>query len=158
LESPSNEGTMAGSLYNNITLRESYTLEQIKEAVKISEFDKDLAGMPMGLNTVIPMNASTLSGGQKQRLLLTRALIRNPKIIIFDEATSALDNVTQNNVSENLAKLNVTRIVIAQRLSTIKKADKIIVLQKGQIVQQGDFNSLAKEPGLFQEMLKHQQL
>lgn len=153
-----NEGLMAGSVYTNIVSGGTYTLDQINEAMRISEFEKDLAEMPMGLNTIIPMDGATLSGGQKQRLLLARALVGNPRILIFDEATSALDNVTQQSVSEHLANLSVSRIVIAQRLSTIQKADRILVLEKGAIIQQGTFDELANQEGLFQEMLKFQRL
>ena len=149
-------GIMGGSIYSNITCGGKYSLDQIKIALEISDFAKDLKEMPMGLNTILPMNGVTLSGGQKQRLLLARALIGKPRLLLFDEATSALDNVTQNSVSENIAKLNVTRIVVAQRLSTVKKADKILVLQKGKIVQQGTFKVLSMEQGPFQDMLNFQ--
>ncbi|MCP5504603.1 MAG: ATP-binding cassette domain-containing protein, partial [Chlamydiales bacterium] len=126
--------------------------------IQLASFKRDLENFPMGLHTVVPMNGETLSGGQKQRLLIARALLPNPKILIFDEATSALDNRSQEEISQNIDQLDITRIVIAHRLSTIKNADRIYVLEDGKITQEGNFEELSKEPGLFAEMLKRQQL
>ena len=152
------EGIISGNLYDNIVCGGQYSKEQVIRALKLSGFMEDLASMPMGLHTIIPVDGGALSGGQKQRLLLARALISSPTLLIFDEATSALDNKTQEEVSANIAQLRVTRIVIAQRLSTIRKADRIYVLDKGIITQVGTFEELAKTPGLFAEMLKRQQM
>jgi ABC-type multidrug transport system ATPase subunit len=91
----------------------------------------------MGLQTFVAEGAGTLSGGPRQRLMIARALVRRPTILLFDEATSALDNETQAIVSRSLERLNVTRIAIAHRLSTIRNADRIYVIQAGRIVQQG---------------------
>ena len=95
---------------------------------------------------------------KKQRLLITRALLPKPKILLFDEATSSLDNRSQEEISQNIDQLDITRIVIAHRLSTIKNADRIYVLESGKITQEGSFEELSKKPGLFTEMLKRQQL
>ncbi len=97
-----------------------------------------------------------LSGGQRHRLLIAKALVLKPRILLFDEATSALDNCTQAIVSENLDQLQVTRIVIAHRLSTIRNADRIYVLQTGRVVQQGSFDELAAQEGLFSNLMKRQ--
>jgi ABC-type bacteriocin/lantibiotic exporter with double-glycine peptidase domain len=110
----------------------------------------------MGMHTVIAQGGGTLSGGQKQRLLIARALASRPSILLFDEATSALDNVTQAAVSESLERLRVTRVVIAHRLSTVRHADKIVVLHRGQIVQSGRFEQLMKEDGMFRILARRQ--
>jgi ATP-binding cassette subfamily C protein len=152
------EGIMAGSIYDNLVCGSTYSIEQILEALRLSEFANDVENFPMGLHTIVPMNGETLSGGQKQRLLLARALLAHPTILIFDEATSALDNKSQAKVSDNIAHLHTTRIVIAQRLSTIKEADIIYVMDQGKVVQEGRFDELSHSPGLFADMLKRQKL
>lgn len=150
------EDIMAGKIFDNLTLGGFYTKEQIKEAIHLSGFEEDLKNFPMGINTWLQAKGTTLSGGQKQRLLLARALLANPSLLILDEATSALDNRSEKSVMDNIEELNITRIVIAQKLSTIKKADRIYVLEQGKIVQTGTFQELAEIPGLFNEMLIRQ--
>ena len=132
-------------------------MEEAWNAAQMAGFALDISKMPMGMHTVVSEGGSNLSGGQRQRLIIARALALRPRILIFDEATSALDNRTQVIVSDSLDKLNVTRIVVAHRLSTIKNADKIYVLQNGRIVQKGNFEKLVGEKGLFQELVKRQQ-
>ncbi|MCB1081913.1 MAG: ATP-binding cassette domain-containing protein, partial [Chlamydiia bacterium] len=151
-------GIVAGTLYQNIVAGGRYTEEEIDRAITLASFKRDLENFPMGLHTVLPQNGETLSGGQKQRLLIARALLPNPKILIFDEATSALDNRSQEEITQNIDALDITRVVIAHRLSTIRNADRIYVLEKGKITQMGSFEELAKEPGLFAEMLHRQRL
>lgn len=112
--------------------------------------------MPMGMYTVITEGESTLSGGQKQRLLIARAVVSRPRILLFDEATSALDNITQAKVAESLERLKVTRIVVAHRLSTVIHADRICVVDRGKIVQQGSYQQLLEQPGLFAELARRQ--
>ena len=112
----------------------------------------------IGLQTAMPTDGGTLSGGQKQRLLLARAIISNPSLLIFDEATSAFDNKAQEVVSANIANMKVTRIVIAHRLSTIRNVDRIYVIDKGVVAQVGTYDELAKTTGLFSEMLQRQKL
>jgi ABC-type bacteriocin/lantibiotic exporter with double-glycine peptidase domain len=99
---------------------------------------------------------STLSGGQRQRVLLARSLVSAPRILLLDEATSALDNVSQRAVLESLAALAATRIVIAHRLHTVRGADRILVLDRGRIVQQGTFGELAGRAGPFAALLARQ--
>ena len=128
------------------------------DAIELSGFDEVLAGLPMGLDTVLTPEGGTLSGGQRQRMLLARALVNQPKVLILDEATSALDNLTQDRISTQLAERKMTRIVIAHRLSTIRRTDRIYVLDKGQIAQQGSFDELAQVTGRFRDLLDRQRL
>ena len=118
--------------------------------------EDDIKEMPMQMQTVISEGGGTLSGGQQQRVAIARAIVGKPRLLIFDEATSALDNQTQNVVSQSLKQLEITRIVIAHRLSTIRHADQIIVLESGQIREQGDFDSLMRNKDLFAKMMERQ--
>ena len=93
-----------------------------------------------------------MSGGQRQRILIARALVRKPRVLFLDEATSALDNISQKAVSDNLDSLMCTRVVIAHRLSTVRHCDRIIVLDKGKIAEEGTFEELMANKGLFYEM------
>jgi NHLM bacteriocin system ABC transporter ATP-binding protein len=147
-----------GSLYENICGGAQLPLDRAWEAARLAGLERDIEAMPMGMHTLIAEGTSTLSGGQSQRLMIARALVHRPRILLFDEATSALDNRTQAIVSASLAELNVTRIVIAQRLSTVKFADRIIVFTGGKIVQSGTFAELAAAPGMFAEFAKRQLL
>ena len=119
-------------------------------------FSQDVEQMPMGMHTVISEGGTNLSGGQRQRLLIARALVLKPKIILMDEATSALDNRTQAIVTASLDRLNATRVVIAHRLSTIINADRIFVVEAGRVVQVGNFQKLIKEDGLFARLAARQ--
>jgi ABC-type bacteriocin/lantibiotic exporter with double-glycine peptidase domain len=114
--------------------------------------------MPMGMNTIISEGQGGISGGQKQRLLIARAVAPKPKILIFDEATSALDNITQKQISEALDGLKCTRIVIAHRLSTIKNCDRILVMDNGRIIEEGNYKELMDRKGYFSELVERQQL
>jgi ABC-type bacteriocin/lantibiotic exporter with double-glycine peptidase domain len=110
----------------------------------------------LGMHTVVSEGGGTLSGGQRQRLLIARALVHRPRILLFDEATSALDNRTQAIVSDSLARLQATRIVVAHRLSTIISADRIYVMERGRIVQTGTYDRLMQEQGPFADLAKRQ--
>lgn len=111
--------------------------------------------MPMGMNTLISEGSGGISGGQRQRLMIARAIAPKPKILILDEATSALDNLTQKKVSDALGALKCTRIVIAHRLSTIRQCDRIIVLDKGKIIEDGNYQELLEKNGFFCRNLWH---
>ncbi len=111
----------------------------------------------MGMHTVLSAGGGNLSGGQRQRLLIARAIVGRPRILLFDEATSALDNPNQSLVSASLEQLNATRIVIAHRLSTIVNADCIYVFEGGKIVQSGTYTELVNQRGPFAELAKRQQ-
>lgn len=114
--------------------------------------------MPMGMDTVISEGSGGISGGQRQRLMIARAIAPKPKILMFDEATSALDNLTQKKISESLNSLKCTRIVIAHRLSTIKQCDRILVLDKGKIIEDGKYEELIEKNGFFAELVARQRL
>ncbi|MBW4509338.1 MAG: NHLP bacteriocin export ABC transporter permease/ATPase subunit [Scytonematopsis contorta HA4267-MV1] len=143
-------------IFENIAGGANISLEEAWEAARMSGFADDVEAMPMGMHTVVSEGGGNLSGGQRQRLLIARALALKPRILLFDEATSALDNKTQAIVSQSLEKMQVTRIAIAHRLSTVRNADRIYVLQTGRIVQKGGFDELAAQPGLFSQLMKRQ--
>jgi ATP-binding cassette subfamily C protein len=145
-----------GTLLSNIVGSSLLTLDDAWEAARLSGLDADIKQMPMGMYTVITEGESTLSGGQRQRLLIARAVVSKPKILLFDEATSALDNVTQAKVTESLNKLKATRVVVAHRLSTVINADRICVVDQGRIVQQGRYQDLIEQPGLFADLARRQ--
>jgi NHLM bacteriocin system ABC transporter ATP-binding protein len=146
----------AGPIFEAIAAGAQITLDQAWEAARDAGFEDDLKSMPMGMHTVVPEGATTLSGGQRQRLLIARALVRNPRILLFDEATSALDNRTQEIVSRSLERRRVTRIVIAHRLSTIRDANRIFVLEGGVVKQAGTFDELMAQDGLFRRLASRQ--
>ena len=142
-----------GELLENITITAPWaTQDDAWEALRQACMYDEVKALPMGLHTIITEGGGGFSGGQKQRLLIARALISKPNIIFFDEATSALDNISQKQVSDNLDKLHCTRVVIAHRLSTIRHCDRIIVLDKGHIAEEGNFEELMAKKGLFYEM------
>ncbi|MFV0413788.1 MAG: ATP-binding cassette domain-containing protein, partial [Oscillospiraceae bacterium] len=118
--------------------------------------EEDIRQMPMGLHTVLSEDSGTISGGQKQRVLVARAMVGSPRILFFDEATSALDNLTQAMVCESLENLKATRMVIAHRLSTVMRCDRIFVMEKGQIVEQGSYNELMEQKGRFFSLASRQ--
>ena len=146
----------SASIFENISGGALVTIDEAWEAARMAGFADDIQAMPMGMHTVISEGGTNLSGGQRQRLLIARSLVLKPKILIFDEATSALDNRTQAIVSESLDKLRVTRVVIAHRLSTIKNADRIYVIEAGRVVQQGSYDELASQEGLFANLMARQ--
>lgn len=147
-----------GDVYSNITITAPWrTEEDAWEAARLAGIDKDIADLPMGMHTLISEGGGGgFSGGQKQRLLIARALLNKPSIVFFDEATSALDNISQKEVSDNLDTLGCTRVVIAHRFSTIRHCDRILVLDKGEIAEEGTFDELMANGKLFYEMSKRQ--
>ncbi|MEH2093837.1 NHLP bacteriocin export ABC transporter permease/ATPase subunit [Nostoc sp. 'Peltigera membranacea cyanobiont' 213] len=146
----------SASIFENISSGALVTMDEAWEAVRMAGFADDIKSMPMEMHTVISEGGTNLSGGQRQRLLIARALVLKPRIIIFDEATSALDNRTQAIVSTSLDQLGVTRIIIAHRLSTIRNADRIYVIEAGRVVQQGRFEELVNQKGLFANLMARQ--
>ena len=135
-----------------------FPINNIIEAAKTANAHKFIMEMPQGYDTIIGERGIKLSGGQRQRLTIARALLKNPEIMIFDEATSALDNESEILVQEAIERLmiNRTTFVIAHRLSTIRNAAKIIVIDKGKIVQQGTHNTLVGQEGLYKKLYEMQ--
>ena len=148
-----------GDIFSNIAVSNpTMTLDEAWEAAEMAAIADDIRAMPMGMNTIISDGQGGISGGQRQRLLIARALAGKPRILFFDEATSALDNITQKKVSDAIDGLKCTRVVIAHRLSTIRNCDRIVVLDKGKIAEEGNYESLIKKNGLFAELVKRQRL
>ena len=148
-----------GDIYSNIVISApQLDLDAAWEAAEIAGIADDIRAMPMGMQTVIAEGQGGISGGQKQRLMIARAVAPKPKILMFDEATSALDNKTQKKVSDALDALKCTRIVIAHRLSTIRNCDRILVLDKGRILEDGTYEELIAKNGYFAELVERQRL
>lgn len=141
-----------GSIASNIVGATDASVEDAWAAAERAGLDKEIKAMPMGMHTILVEGAQTLSGGQRQRLMIARALVQKPALLILDEATSALDNRTQAIVTENLKHQNITRIVIAHRLSTVAQADRIIVMDRGQVVQCGTYDTLMAVEGMFRDL------
>ena len=148
-----------GDIFSNITISApQLSMDEAWEAAEMAGIAEDIRRMPMGMHTIISEGSGGVSGGQRQRLMIARAIAPKPKILMFDEATSALDNLTQKIVSDSLDKLKCTRIVIAHRLSTIRQCDRIIYLEKGQIVEDGTYDELIAKNGKFAELVERQRL
>ena len=147
----------SGDIFSNITITApNSTMDDAWRAAELAGIADDIRQMPMQMQTIVSEGNASFSGGQKQRILIARALIANPSILLFDEATSALDNISQKLVAEHLDKLDCTRIVVAHRLSTIRHCSRIIVLDKGEIVEEGNYEQLMERKGLFYKMAKRQ--
>jgi ATP-binding cassette subfamily B protein len=132
--------------------------DEVVRAARLACLDQDIDAMAMGYATVLVEGGASLSGGQRQRLVLARALAHRPSILLLDEATSALDAVTEAAVYRNLASLGSTCIVIAHRLSTVSRADTIVVMDGGRVVEQGTHDELLAHGGCYRELLSGQVL
>jgi ATP-binding cassette subfamily B protein len=141
----------AGDVKSNITLGETYTIDEVKQAAKLTNVDKFIEGLPQGYDTQLRERGSNLSGGQRQLLAFARVAIREPKILVLDEATASLDVQTEALVQEALGELlqERTAIIIAHRLSTIRDVDRILVLKKGELIESGSHDNLLKQGGLY---------
>ena len=147
------------TIFNNIAFgMDNATLEQVQEAARIANAEEFIVTMENGYYSVIGERGMKLSGGQRQRLSIARAVLKNPPILVLDEATSALDATSESLVQDALYKLmtNRTSIVIAHRLATIKHSDKIIVIDKGQIVEHGTHQELIQKSGMYKKLSKNQ--
>ncbi len=144
-----------GTLRDNIAYgMENATDEEIMAAAKAANLGSMIEKLPNGLDTMLEEHGANLSGGQRQRIAIARAVIRNPKMIILDEATSALDVVSEKEIQNALERLvkDRTTFVVAHRLSTIKNADRIVVLERGRIVESGTYEELMEKQGVFYHM------
>ena len=150
----------SGTILENITLyRPEFTLEQAIEVAKLAEAHAFIQAMPLGYNTKVGERGANLSGGQRQRIAIARALLGNPRILILDEATSSLDTESERRFQQNLARLSRDRttFIIAHRLSTVRNADCLLVLDRGSIVQKGTHNELmADREGLYYHLAQQQ--
>jgi len=145
------------SIRANIALSDpGLALNSVITAAKRACIHGEIVEMPMGYETLLLDGGASLSGGQRQRIALARALVREPAILLLDEATSALDSVTEREVQTELEALRCTRIVIAQRLSTIRQADMILVMEGGQIVERGTHQELISVDGLYRRLVQTQ--
>ncbi|MEB3280792.1 MAG: ABC transporter ATP-binding protein [Lyngbya sp.] len=141
-----------GTVRENILYgKDSVGERRLKQAIRESNADEFIQNLPLGLETQIGENGVKLSGGQRQRIAIARALIRDPRVLILDEATSSLDTVSESLIQEALDRLmeNRTTFIVAHRLSTIRKADRIVVLEQGKIVEVGNHEQLLENQGLF---------
>ncbi len=154
-----NAQLLPGDIFSNIVgFAAELTMDDAWQAARLAGLEDDIRHMPMGMHTLVGEGGSNLSGGQRQRLLIARAIVRRPRILMFDEATSALDNLTQAIVTESITRAlrGITRVVIAHRLTTVIDADRIYVVKQGRIVQSGEYRQLVAEPGPFQELVHRQ--
>ncbi|WP_421870738.1 ATP-binding cassette domain-containing protein [Motiliproteus sp.] len=144
---------------DNIALSDpSLPMERVIESAKLAGAHDFILELPEGYDTVVGEHGASLSGGQKQRIAIARALITNPRILIFDEATSALDYESERMIQDNMRAIchNRTVFIIAHRLSTVRMADRIIVVDKGRIVEAGNHDQLLQQQGYYARLHNHQ--
>ena len=150
----------AGDVKRNITLGDNYSLEQVKEAARLTNIDRFIEQLPQGYNTILRERGTNLSGGQKQLLAFARVAIRNPSVLVLDEATASLDVNTEALIQSALEQILIERtaIIIAHRLSTISNVDKILVLKRGELIESGTHAELLSQKGLYASLYKLQML
>jgi ATP-binding cassette subfamily B protein len=149
----------SGTILENIRLyRQHIRLEDVIEVAKLAEAHSFIQGLPLSYNTKVGERGTTLSGGQRQRIAIARALLDNPRILLLDEATSALDVESERRFQRNLEQISRDRttIIIAHRLSTVRHADRILVLDQGVLVEQGTHAELMQQQGLYFHLAQHQ--
>ena len=152
-----NSSLFSGSIRENIVLgNPSIGMEQVMQAAQAAEIHDDIMVMPMGYETYVAEDGNVLSGGQRQRIALARALVHEPALLLLDEATSALDVATERIIERNLRALACTQILIAHRLSTVRNADIILVLEQGTIVERGSHEELLEARGYYARLIRDQ--
>lgn len=151
-------GALQASIFENIAGARFITHDQAWDAAERVGIADDIEDLPMKMETYLGSDGGGLSTGQRQRIAIARAIVTSPRILLFDEATSALDNETQTIVMKTLEQLEATRVVIAHRLSTIQNADRIVVLERGRIMQDGNYADLIATPGPFADLARRQSI
>ena len=148
------------TILNNITLKnyDSIDFERFTEALEIANIKEWIESLPLSYKTKIGDEGHGISEGQKQRILIARVIYKNPQLIIFDEATNTLDAINEKEILDNLLQKckNKMIVIVAHRLSTVKEADKILVLNEGEIVEQGKHDFLLKSEGVYSQLVKNQ--
>ncbi|MYE13827.1 MAG: ATP-binding cassette domain-containing protein [Gammaproteobacteria bacterium] len=154
---PQSVGLHPQDLWDNVVgHHEEVSSEDVWSAARVAEVEDQIKGMPMGMMTMVGTSGAVLSGGESQRVTIARSVVGSPRVMLLDEATNWLDNESQAKVMRNLAAMTSTRVVIAHRLSTLERADRIYVLQAGKVVQSGSFEELVEVEGVFRELVRRQ--
>ncbi len=151
---PQHPFVFGSSIRENIALTvPDASLDKIRTAAKMAALVDDINAMPLGFDTPISDGGASLSGGQRQRIAIARAVLREPRVLLFDEATSALDNATEAQIVANLRHLGCTQITVAHRLSTVQNYDLIVVMENGQVVEQGNHAALMAKQGTYHKLV-----
>ncbi len=158
---PQDAFLFSDSIINNIKFgKENATEDEVFKAAKAAAVHKNIIEFKKGYQTILGERGITLSGGQKQRVSIARALIKSPQILLLDDCLSAVDTETEEKIINNLESItnDKTTIIVSHRVSSAKKADKIIVLDEGEIIQQGTHNELIKQVGYYKDLYAKQLL
>ena len=158
---PQDAFLFSDTIQNNIRFgKENASEEEVIEAAKNAAVHKNIVGFTKGYDTILGERGITLSGGQKQRVSIARAIIKDPKILLFDDCLSAVDTETEEEILQNLQKIskNKTTIIVSHRISSAKNATKIIVLEDGKIIQRGTHTELVNSEGYYKELYAKQLL
>jgi ABC-type bacteriocin/lantibiotic exporter with double-glycine peptidase domain len=147
---------LPGSIRANVSMGRHLSNAEVWEALDEAAIGEDIRAMARGMDSPVIEGGTSLSGGERQRILIARALAGRPRMLVLDESTSALDNETQELIVASVESLRITRVVVAHRLSTVKRADRIVVLDGGRVVQEGSFDELMATDGPFRELAEHQ--
>ena len=156
---PQDAFLFSDTLRNNIKFgKEDATEDEVIQAAKQAAIHENITGFSKGYDTVLGERGITMSGGQKQRLSIARAIIKDPKILLFDDSLSAVDTETEEEILHNLSKITAkkTTVIVGHRISSLKNADRIIVLDEGRIIQEGTHQELVETPGYYKELYAKQ--